>query len=59
MHKTIISDTSCLIVLSNINELHLLQKIYGSVITTKEVLIEYGQALPEWIEVHQVSNNKY
>lgn len=30
MPKTIISDTSCLIILSNIGELQLLQKVYGN-----------------------------
>lgn len=51
MPKTIISDTSCFIVLTNIGELDLLQRIYGSVITTPEVATEYGQTLPGWVEV--------
>ncbi len=51
MHSTIISDTSCLIVLSNIDELDLLQKLYGQVITTIEVATEYGQILPDWISI--------
>jgi len=51
MHSTIISDTSCLIVLSNIDELELLQKLYGQVITTIEVATEYGQILPDWIYI--------
>jgi predicted nucleic acid-binding protein len=51
MPRTIISDTSCLIVLTNINELELLQKIYGQVITTNEVATEYGQSLPDWIVI--------
>jgi predicted nucleic acid-binding protein len=51
MPKTIISDTSCFIVLANIGELELLRKTYGSIITTLEVATEYGQALPDWIEI--------
>ncbi len=51
MHRTIISDTSCLIVLSNIDELELLKKLYGQVITTIEVATEYGQVLPDWISI--------
>ena len=35
MPKTIISDTSCFIILSNIGELDLLQKVYGHIITTQ------------------------
>lgn len=51
MPKTIISDTSCLIVLSGIGELELLQKTYGQVLTTLEVASEFGQPLPGWIEI--------
>jgi predicted nucleic acid-binding protein len=48
MPKPIISDTSCFIVLSNIGELELLRKVYGQIITTPDVALEYGQILPEW-----------
>lgn len=51
MPKTIISDTSCLIVLTNIGELSLLQKTYGHIITTIEVTTEFGQPLPDWVEI--------
>jgi len=51
MHKTIISDTSCFIVLTNIGELELLQKTYGQVITTAEVAAEYGDVLPAWVKI--------
>lgn len=37
MPKTIISDTSCLIVLTNIGELDLLHKVYGSIVTTVDI----------------------
>lgn len=56
MPRTIISDTSCLIILTNIGELDLLRKVYGNVITTQEVSAEYGEYLPEWIEVRTVSD---
>lgn len=49
MLKTIISDTSCLIILSKINKLFLLEKLYGQVITTPEIAEEFGEALPDWI----------
>ncbi len=51
MPKTIISDASCLIVLTNIGELELLYKTYGRILTTPEIESEYGEALPEWIEI--------
>ena len=57
MHKTIISDTSCFIVLANIGELDLLQKVYGKIITTIEVATEYGEPLPDWVEVEKVNDN--
>lgn len=46
MPKVIISDTSCLIVLTKIGELEILQKIYGEILTTSEVVSEYGEPLP-------------
>jgi len=42
MPKTIISDTSCFIILTNIDELELLHKVYGQITTTPEIIAEYG-----------------
>ena len=58
MPKTIISDTSCFIILSNIGELGLLQKVYGHIITTQEIANEFGEILPDWVFIHSV-NDKY
>ena len=38
MHKNIIVDTSCLIILTKINELNLLKLLYSKVIITKEFI---------------------
>jgi predicted nucleic acid-binding protein len=46
MHKTIISDTSCFIILSKIEELDLLQKLYGQIVTTLDIAEEFGEKLP-------------
>lgn len=54
--ETIIADASCLIVLQNIQELPLLQKLFGEVFITEEVKKEYGFDLPEWIKVKEVQN---
>lgn len=51
MHKTIIADTSCLIVLSKIGELALLARIYGQVTITSVIALEYGEELPGWVNV--------
>lgn len=56
MHKIIIYDTSCFIVLTNIGELDLLQKVYGQIVTTTEVLEEFGETLPEWVIIEQAVN---
>lgn len=56
MHKTIISDTSCFIILTNIGELDLLQKVYGEIVTTIEVATEYGQPLPDWVEIKSATD---
>ena len=54
--KVIISDTACLIGLTNIGQINILREMYGSVIVTPEVVKEYGASLPEWITVQAVSD---
>ncbi len=56
MPKTIIADTSCFIVLANIDELSILHTVYGQIITTPEVADEYGSFLPEWVEIVAVKD---
>lgn len=56
MPKTIISDTSCLIILSNIAQLELLHKMYGEIVITPEILEEYQDVVPDWIVVQTVSD---
>ena len=36
-----------------IDELEILHKLYGTIITTEEVAIEFGLPLPSWIEIKQ------
>jgi predicted nucleic acid-binding protein len=45
----IISDTSCLIVLSNIKQLDILRELYKIILITPEVAAEFGEPLPDWI----------
>jgi hypothetical protein len=56
MPKAIISDTSCFIILTNIGELELLHKVYGQIITTPEIVAEFGEMLPEWVEIAEVTD---
>jgi predicted nucleic acid-binding protein len=59
MQKSIISDTSCLILLDKIDEIHLLKKLFGSIITTPEVADEFGLPLPSWVQVRNATDEKY
>ena len=56
MHKTIISDTSCFIILSKIGELELLHKLYGQIITTLDIAEEFGETLPNWVSIEKASD---
>lgn len=58
MHNTVIADTSCFIILTNIGELDLLQKVYGQIVTTIEVAAEYGESLPDWVIIDS-ANDKH
>jgi predicted nucleic acid-binding protein len=59
MQKTIISDTSCLILLNKIGELDILSKLFGEVIITSEIAKEYKQTLPSWIKIMNPKNINY
>jgi len=59
MPKIVISDTSTLILFQKINEFDLLQKVYGELITTPEIALEFGDTLPDWITIQKVSDKKY
>lgn len=53
---SVVADASCLIVLQNIQELSLLEKLFGEVFITEEVRGEFGFDLPEWIKIKEVQN---
>jgi len=42
--------------LTNIGELELLQKVYGQIVTTPEIFAEFGETLPEWVEITEVKD---
>ena len=56
MHKVIIADTSCFIILSKINEMELLHQVYGEIITTFDIVTEFGEQLPNWVEAIEVKD---
>jgi predicted nucleic acid-binding protein len=46
-------------VLSNVDELDLLNKLYGTVYTTEEVVNEFGKQLPHWFNVVSAVDKNY
>lgn len=58
-YEIIISDTSCLILLSKINELDFLKKLGRKVYITPEIRKEFHLDLPEWIEEKASKNPNY
>jgi predicted nucleic acid-binding protein len=52
----IITDTSCLIVLSNIRQLDILRELFKTMVITPEVATEFGELLPEWIHTTHVAD---
>ena len=59
MPKTIIADTSCLILLDKVGEIEILHKLFGTIIITPEVAKEFGQSLPSWFKIQQPVNKNY
>ncbi len=55
----VITDTSCLIALTKIDALGLLRELYEHVIITQEICAEFGDVLPGWIEIREVTNKRY
>jgi predicted nucleic acid-binding protein len=55
----VIADTSCLIVLTKVNALPVLESLYGQIYITEEVATEFGESLPEWIKVEKVKDKRY
>jgi len=59
MQRIIISDTSCLILLEKLDEIQLLQKLFGEVTITSEIADEFGNPLPGWIKINNATDNNY
>lgn len=59
LDKVVITDTSCLIALSKLEIITILQKLYSEVIVTSEIVDEFGEPLPDWIKIQNASNPNY
>lgn len=56
MSSIVISDASCLIALNNIGFLNILKDLYTEVVITQEVKDEFGEPLPNWINIVEVKD---
>ena len=54
--RIIIADASCLIALQNIKRLELLKALYSQISITPEVENEFGEALPDWIQIEAIKD---
>ena len=55
----IISNTTCLIVLDNLNLIHILKDVYKEIYITEEVHKEFGNKIEDWIKIKDVKNKNY
>lgn len=58
MPSLAIPDTSCLIGLSGGHLLDILPRLYSEVLVTRGVVLEFGEALPDWVSVALVGNTR-
>ncbi len=56
---SIISNTSCLILLDNIDALDILGALYQNIFLTEEVVAEFGKPLESWMTVLAVNDQNY
>jgi predicted nucleic acid-binding protein len=54
--NVVIADTTCFIILDKIGELELLKSVFGKIITTPVIVSEFGQPLPDWVEIRAVQD---
>lgn len=59
MPGTIISDTSCLILLEKLDRLELLRSVFGKVIITKVIANEFEKAIPDFIQIENPKDENY
>ena len=59
MPGIIVTDTSCLILLDKLGRIGLLKSLYGKITVTKTVADEFGQVLPEFVEIENPKNKIY
>jgi len=58
-YKVVVTDASCFIILRKVDAIHLLAELCSVVLTTPEVVAEYGFTLPDWVKVQSAPFNDY
>jgi len=56
MPRLVVPDTSCLIALTSLERLDILQRLYPEVAVMESVAEEYEKALPEWMKRGQATH---
>lgn len=59
MHKTIVTDTSSLLLLNKIGQLYLLNQLFGTKTITNTILKEFQEKLPDFFEIEDSKDIKY
>ncbi|WP_138483684.1 DUF3368 domain-containing protein [Dyadobacter bucti] len=58
LESLVIADTSCLILLSKVDELDILRANYRRILITPEIAEEFNQDIPDWIEVVETKDKQ-
>lgn len=58
LENLVIADTSCLILLSKVDELDILRANYRRILITPEIAEEFNQDIPDWIEVVETKDKQ-
>jgi len=58
-YKVVIADTSCLILLSKIEESNILDQLFEEVYITDDIKKEFGRKLPRWIKINNTKDEIY
>ena len=56
MGRVVIADTTCLIAFDHIGKLQILKSLFGSLVVTDFVSLEYGRPLPGFIQIQNPVN---
>ncbi len=58
-YSAVIADASCFILLDKIDSLSLLQSLFKTVVTSAEIVKEFGKPLPAWVEIKVVKDKNF